>query len=49
MSEVHSNGSTTNKAVIAAIIVTGIIVLACIAAFTAISIAFILNAPWAPF
>jgi hypothetical protein len=46
MNEVNSGGSTTNKVAIAAIIVVGIILLACIVACSAVSIAFILNAPW---
>jgi hypothetical protein len=49
MSEANSGGSTTNKVAIAAIIVVGLVLLACIAACSAISIAFILNAPWATF
>jgi len=35
-----------NGVAIAAIIVIGIVLLACILAFTAIAIAFISNAPW---
>ncbi|NIO72694.1 MAG: hypothetical protein GTN71_27660 [Anaerolineae bacterium] len=46
MSEINSDGSTTNKVAIAAIIVVGLVLLACIVACSAISIAFILNAPW---
>jgi len=46
MSEINSDGPTTNKVAIAAIIVTGIVILACIAACSAISIAFLMNAPW---
>jgi hypothetical protein len=46
MSEINSDGSTTNKVAIAAIIVAGIVFLGCIVACSAISIAFILNAPW---
>ena len=47
MSEINSDGSTTNKVAIAAIIVAGIVLLACIVACSAISIAFIINVPWA--
>jgi hypothetical protein len=47
MSEINSDGSTTNKVAIAAIIVTGVVFLACIVACSVISMAFILNAPWA--
>jgi len=46
MSEINSDGSTTNKVAIVAIIVAGVILLACIVACSAISMAFILNAPW---
>ena len=46
MSETNSGGSTTNKVAITAIIVAGIVVLACITACSAISIAFLMNAPW---
>ena len=46
MSEINSDGSTTNKVAIAAIIVAGVVFLACIVACSAISMAFILNAPW---
>jgi len=46
MSEINSDGSTTNKVAIAAIIVAGVVLLACIVACSAIFIAFIINAPW---
>ena len=46
MSEINSHGSTTNKVAIAAIIVAGVVFLAYIVACSAISIAFIINAPW---
>jgi hypothetical protein len=49
MSEINADGSTTNKVAIAAIIVVGLVLFACIAACSVISIAFILNAPWATF
>lgn len=39
-------GSRTNGVVVAAIIVIGIVALACIAAFAAVAIAFFINAPW---
>ena len=42
------NNPTTNgsKVAITAIVTIGIICLACIAAFTGITIAFFMNAPW---
>ena len=46
MSETNVKGSRTNAVTIAAIIVAGVIVLTCIAAFAGIAIAFFLNAPW---
>jgi hypothetical protein len=49
MSEANSGGSTTNKVAVAAIIVFGVVLLACIAGCSVISIAFILNAPWTTF
>ena len=36
----------SHKVAIAAIVVAGIVILACIVAFTAIAIAFVANAPW---
>jgi hypothetical protein len=49
MNEINSDSSTTNKVAIAAIIVTGVVLLACIVACSVISIAFIINAPWPTF
>jgi hypothetical protein len=45
MSETNE-GTRANAVLITAIIVAGVIVLACIAAFTAIAIAFFSNVPW---
>ena len=42
----EAKGPRANAVMIAAIIVGGIIVLACIIALSAITIAFISNAPW---
>jgi hypothetical protein len=48
MSEINSGGSKpTNKVAIAAIIVAGIVLLACIVACSVVSIALIINVPWA--
>jgi hypothetical protein len=49
MNEINSDSSTTNKVAIAAIIVAGVVLLACIVACSVISIAFIINAPWPTF
>ena len=49
MSENNREGSSTNMVMVTLIVVVGIIILACIVAFTALSIAFVLNAPWASF
>ena len=38
--------SGSNGVAIAAIVVAGIVILACIVAFSAIAIAFMRNAPW---
>jgi len=46
MSETNQVSRGSHKVAIAAIIVTGIVILACIAAFTAVAIAFVANAPW---
>jgi hypothetical protein len=46
MSENGTRSSGGGKVAIAAIIVAGIVILACILAFTAIAIAFVNNAPW---
>jgi hypothetical protein len=45
MSETNGN-SRTNRVMIAAIIVAGVVALACIVAFAGITIAFFANAPW---
>jgi len=45
-SETNVEGSRTNAVTIAVIIVAGVIVLACIAAFAGVTIAFFLNPPW---
>jgi len=45
MSETNGN-SRTSRVMIAAIIVAGIVALACIVAFAGITIAFFANAPW---
>ena len=49
MSEANSDRPTTSKEAIVAIIVTGVVLLACIAACALISVVFLLNAPWKPF
>lgn len=46
MNEANSDRPATNKVAIAAIIVGGIVLLACIVACAAIAIAFLANAPW---
>jgi hypothetical protein len=46
MSEINQESHGSNKVAIAAIIVTGIVLLACIAALTAIAVAFVANPPW---
>ena len=46
MSETNQEYRGSHKVAIAAIIVTGIVVLACIVASTAVAIAFFANAPW---
>jgi hypothetical protein len=46
MSETNQDSRGSNKVAIAAIIVTGVVILACIVAITAIAIAFVANAPW---
>ena len=38
--------SSSNGVAIAAIVVAGIVILACIVAFWAVAIAFLRNAPW---
>jgi hypothetical protein len=47
MSEGTPQRTDSNKVAVTAIVVGGIIVLACIAAFVIITIAFFANAPWA--
>lgn len=44
--ETSADGYRTNSVAIAAIIVAGIVILACIVGCTTIAIAFIINAPW---
>ena len=46
MSENNVGTSGSHKVAIAAIIVIGIVILACIVAFTAIAMIFLANAPW---
>jgi hypothetical protein len=46
MSETKSSGSPPSRVVVIGIIVAGVVLLACIAAFTAILITFLMNAPW---
>ena len=46
MSETNQDSHGTNKVAITAIIVAGVVILACIVATTAIAIAFVTNAPW---
>jgi hypothetical protein len=46
MSEPNQESRGSNKVAITAIIVTGIVILACVVATTAIVIAFFANAPW---
>jgi len=46
MSENIPGTSGSHKVAIAAIVVAGIVILACIAAFTAIAMIFLANAPW---
>jgi hypothetical protein len=46
MSETNQDSRGSNKVAITAIIVVGIVILACIAASTAIAIAFFANPPW---
>ena len=49
MSENNQERSSKDSVTITLIVVVGIIILACIAAFTAISVAFFLNPPWISF
>jgi hypothetical protein len=46
MSESNRGGSSRNTVMVTLIVVVGIIILTCILAFTAVSVAFVLNAPW---
>lgn len=46
MSETKQEYHGSHKVAIAAIIVAGIVILACIVASTAVAIAFFANAPW---
>jgi hypothetical protein len=46
MSENRSTGTSSSRVVIVGIIVVGVVILACIAAFTAVLITFLMNAPW---
>ena len=46
MSENNREHSNRNSVTVTLIVVIGIIILTCIVAFTAISVAFLLNAPW---
>lgn len=46
MSEEPVSGSDPDRVAIFAIVMTGIITLACILACTIVSIVFIINAPW---
>lgn len=46
MSEANVEGPRMDRVAIVAIIVIGIVVLACIVAFAGIAIAFFINAPW---
>lgn len=46
MSEMHPRGSGMNKVAITAIIVAGIVTLACIAASAYALVEFFQNAPW---
>jgi hypothetical protein len=46
MSETNQEPRGSNKVAITAIIVTGVVILACIAASVVITIAFFANAPW---
>ena len=46
MSEVRTPGTPPSRVVIIGIIVAGVVILACIAASTAILITFLMNAPW---
>ena len=49
MSENNQEDASKDSVKITLIVVVGIIILACIFAFTAISVAFFLNPPWVTF
>ena len=46
MSENNRERSSKNTVMVTLIVVVGIIILTCILAFAAVSVAFFLNAPW---
>jgi hypothetical protein len=46
MSETNQDSRGSNKVAITAIIVAGVVILACVVATTAVAIAFFANAPW---
>lgn len=46
MSESNEERSSNNTVKVTLIVVVGLIILTCILAFTGISVAFLLNAPW---
>lgn len=46
MSENNGERSKKDSVTVTLIVVVGIIILACIVAATAVSVAFVLNAPW---
>jgi hypothetical protein len=49
MSENNQERTSSNTVMVTLIVVIGIIILTCIIAFTGISIAFLVNAPWLSF
>lgn len=49
MSENTREGSSNNAVKVTLIVVVGLIILTCILAFTGVSVAFLLNAPWLSF
>lgn len=49
MSENNQERTSNNTVMVTLIVVIGIIILTCIVAFTGISIAFLINAPWLSF
>ncbi len=46
MSENRSSGAPPSRVIIIGIIAAGVVLLACIAAFTGVVITFLMNAPW---